>query len=46
MLVEVPEGTIGEVPDNFIWISMWQIKELLNEDAWINPHIRGIICHL
>tara|TARA_B100002052_G_C15884451_1_gene600902 strand:+ start:2719 stop:4698 length:1980 start_codon:yes stop_codon:yes gene_type:complete len=46
MLVEVPEGTISDIPENFIWLSMWQIKQLLNEDAWINPHIRGIISHL
>ena len=46
MLVEVHEGVIDEIPDNFIWLSMWQIKQLLNENAWINPHIRGIIAHL
>ena len=46
MLVEVEEGTVIELPDGFIWLSMWQIKELLKEDAWINPHIRGIISHL
>jgi oxidase EvaA len=46
MLVEVPEGTVTEIPDGFIWLSMWQIKDLLNENAWINPHIRGIIAHL
>jgi len=46
MLVEVPEGTITEIKDGFIWLSMWQIKELLHENAWVNPHIRGIIAHL
>ena len=46
MLVEVVEGTIDEIPDSFIWLSMWQIKELLQENAWVNPHIRGIIAHL
>ena len=46
MLVEVREGTLNDIPDGFIWLSMWQIKELLNENAWVNPHIRGIISHL
>ena len=46
MLVEVPEGTIGKLPDGFIWLSMWQIKHLLLENAWVNPHIRGIISYL
>ena len=46
MMVEVDEGTITKIPDGFIWLSMWQIKELLNEDSWINPHVRGIIANL
>ena len=46
MLVEVPEGTVSKIPEDFIWLSMWQIKELLKEDAWVNPHIRGIIANL
>lgn len=46
MLVELPEGTIRDLPENFLWMSLWQIKECLHEDAWVNPHIRGIIAHL
>lgn len=46
MLVEIPEGTLQELPRNFLWMSLWQIKECLHEDAWVNPHIRGIIAHL
>jgi len=46
MLVEVPRGTVAEIPDGFRWMSMWQIKECLHQDAWVNPHIRGIIAHL
>ena len=46
ILVEVPEGHIQEIPENYIWLSMWQIKELLLENAWVNPHIRGIISNL
>ena len=46
-LLEVPEDFNLEIPnDNFIWLSLYQIKELLKEDAWINPHIRGILAHV
>jgi dTDP-4-dehydro-6-deoxy-alpha-D-glucopyranose 2,3-dehydratase len=46
MLVEIPQGHDITVPDSFAWLSMWQIKECLFENAWVNPHIRGIISHL
>lgn len=46
MMVEVTEGTPLDVPASFRWVSMWQIKECLNYDAWVNPHIRGIIAHI
>jgi oxidase EvaA len=46
MLVEVPESREITVPPGFIWLSMYQIKELLCRNAWVNPHIRGIIAHL
>lgn len=46
MLVEVPAGYVPDAPDHFIWMSMHQIKACLDRDAWVNPHIRGIIAHL
>lgn len=46
MLVEIPENTHVDAPESFMWMSMWQIKECLKEDAWVNPHVRGIIAHL
>ncbi len=46
MLVELPEEMALELPPSFVWMSMWQIKECLKENAWVNPHIRGIIAHL
>lgn len=46
ILVEVPESTEIELPEGFIWMSMYQIKACLHQNAWINPHIRGIIAHL
>lgn len=46
MLVELTEGTPVELTSSFRWVSMWQIKECLNYNAWVNPHIRGIIAHI
>jgi len=47
ILLEVPEDFKIDLPtDNFIWLSLYQIKNLLNEDAWVNPHIRGILAHV
>ena len=45
--IDVPQGKNEKikVTNEFIWMSMWQIKECLKFDSWINPHIRGIISH-
>jgi dTDP-4-dehydro-6-deoxy-alpha-D-glucopyranose 2,3-dehydratase len=46
MLVELPESYNLSLPnDNFCWLSLYQIKQMLKEDSWINPHIRGILAH-
>ncbi len=47
MLIEIPEDFTLELPNsNFIWLSLYQIKALLRENAWVNPHIRGILAHV
>ena len=46
MLVEVPDAYSPELVEGFIWMSMHQIKAFLLENAWVNPHVRGIIAHL
>lgn len=47
ILLEVLADEEIELPnDNFIWLSLYQIKQLLKEDAWINPHVRGILAHV
>ena len=47
MLVEVDEQYNITLPsDNFIWLSLYQIKQLIKEDAWVNPHVRGILAHV
>ncbi|MCS6153479.1 NDP-hexose 2,3-dehydratase family protein [Shewanella oncorhynchi] len=47
ILMEVNDCEVIDLPsDNFKWLSLYQIKQLLKEDAWINPHIRGILAHV
>ena len=47
MLVEVDDDY--PIPDDmptFTWASLYQLKALLKNQSWVNPHIRGIISHL
>ena len=47
MLVEVPpDATLQDLPPSFKWVSLFQLKSLIKENSWVNPHIRGIISHL
>ena len=47
ILIEVSDNYDIELPaDNFRWLSLYQIKALQVEDAWINPHVRGILAHV
>ena len=47
MLVELPESLSLNIDnENFIWMSMFQIKRCLLRDTWVNPHVRGIISHM
>ena len=46
MLVEIAETDDVATPDNFYWASLYQLKELIKSNSWVNPHIRGIISHL
>lgn len=41
MLVEVIDEL--EIPEDYIWLTMYQIKQLLKHDNLVNPHVRGII---
>lgn len=45
MLVEVPESTVTDIPENFYWASLFQIKTLIKTNSWVNPHVRSIISH-
>lgn len=46
MLVEIPESEEIILPNNFRWVSLYQLKTLIKQNSWVNPHIRGIISHL
>ncbi len=43
MLVEVPENEQIEVPEDFIWVTMYQIKQMLKHETLVTPHVRSII---
>mgnify|MGYP003135681472 CR=1 FL=1 len=45
MLVEI-DNEIKNIPQNFIWLTMYQLKELLKLDNIMNPHLRSIISYL
>jgi len=44
MLVEITDNV--EIPKSFIWLTMYQLKELLKKDNLVNPHLRSIISYL
>ncbi len=46
MIVEVDENEKLEIPDNYVWVTLFQIKQLLKIENFVGPHIRGIISYL
>ena len=46
MIVEVNENEELIIPDYFIWVTLFQIKQLLKIENFVGPHIRGIISYL
>ena len=46
MIVEVDVDEEFNIPDSFIWITLYQIKQLLKIENFVGPHIRGIISYL
>jgi dTDP-4-dehydro-6-deoxy-alpha-D-glucopyranose 2,3-dehydratase len=48
MLVEIEdiEFLLKDIPKNFMWLNMYQLKELLKLDNIMNPHLRSIISYL
>ena len=45
MIVEVKEEEL-EIPDSFIWVTLYQIKQLMKIENFVGPHVRGIISYL
>jgi oxidase EvaA len=46
MIVEVEENKELDIPDYFIWITLYQIKQLIKIENFVGPHVRGIISYL
>jgi len=46
MIVEVKEDENLEIPDSFIWVTLYQIKQLMKIENFVGPHVRGIISYL
>ncbi len=46
ILIEIDKSSLPEIPDDYRWFTLSQIKELLCYDNYINPHVRSILCHL
>ena len=46
LLIQVPETMTIDIPNNnYLWLTLYQLKALLKKNAWVNPHVRGIIAH-
>ena len=46
MIVEVDNNEDIIIPDSFIWVTLFQIKQLMKIENFVGPHIRGIISYL
>jgi oxidase EvaA len=46
MLVELPTDTELDLGNTYRWVSLFQLKELIKQNSWVNPHVRGIVSHL
>ena len=46
MIVEVDENEQLQIPDSYIWVTLFQIKQLLKIENFVGPHIRGIMSYL
>ena len=46
MIVEIKEDEELKIPDSFIWVTLYQIKQLMKIENFVGPHVRGIISYL
>ncbi len=43
IIIEIPEGEHLEIPDNFIWLTLKQLKDLMSMDNVVNMDTRTVI---
>ena len=46
MIVEIKEDEELKIPESFIWVTLYQIKQLMKIENYVGPHVRGIISYL
>jgi oxidase EvaA len=46
MLIECNQKNNIDLLENFYWLTLYQIKFLIKNNSWVNPHVRSIISHL
>ena len=46
MIIEINENEELKIPDSFIWVTLFQIKQLMKIENFVGPHVRGIISYL
>ena len=46
MIVEVNKDEELKIPDSFVWVTLYQIKQLMKIENFVGPHVRGIISYL
>ena len=46
MIVEIDENKELDIPDSFVWVTLYQIKQLIKIENYVGPHVRGIISYL
>ena len=46
MIIEIKEDEELKIPDSFIWVTLYQIKQLMKIENFVGPHVRGIISYL
>ena len=46
MIIEHRTNIDININKNFYWLSLYQIKYLIKNYSWVNPHVRSLISHL
>ncbi|MBD3282900.1 response regulator receiver protein [Candidatus Pacearchaeota archaeon] len=46
MIIEINKKEQLNIPDNFIWLNLFQLKELINRDLYVNALVRSVIAGL